>query len=277
MSETPSNQPRKIQLSEGVLLGIIPVFIYALGFSYESGYLSYYGIPSELIAIDAPAMIRATVFGAIYAFVALLWFSLAVDSSVSESHSEKSIGIIMLYLGFFPVLYLLLKGSEYLSIVMMLSFGIIFLVVILRKLEEKLPWLQKASVKAHGVLAEAFPPEEEQKEKPSVFGGLQKAGAMFILAMIPFVLAFSAGKHSAEDDSVLDVFEREKIGELAVIRIYGDKVIAVPFHREKQEFQKQYVVFEIGTLSGVVFANEPIGPLKEVESIATQENPNKKF
>lgn len=275
MSEAPSSQPRKIELSEGVLLGIIPVFVYSLGFSYESGYLSYYGIPSELIAIDAPAMIRATVFGAIYVFVALLWLSLAVDSSVSESHSEKSIGILMLYLGFFPVLYLLLKGTEYLIVVMMLSFGIISLVVILRKLEEKLPWLQKASIKTHGVLADAFPLEEEKKEKPSVFRGLQKAGAMFFLAMIPFVLAFSAGKHSAEDDSALDVFEREKIGELAVIRIYGDKVIAIPFHREKQEFQKQYVVFEIGTLSDVVFSNENIGPLKEVVIGAPQENPNK--
>lgn len=275
MSEALSNKPRKIELSEGVLLGIIPAFVYALGFSYESGYLSYYGIPSELIAIDAPAMIRATVFGAIYAFVASLWISLAVDSSVSESHSEKTIGILMLYLGLFPILYLLSKGSEYLSIVMMLSFGIIFLLVILRKLEEKLPWLQKASVKTHGILAEAFPSEENKKEKPSLFGGLQKAGAMFFLAMIPFVLAFSAGKHSAEDNSVLDVFEREKIGELAVIRIYGDKVIAIPFHREKQEFQKKYVVYEISTLSDVVFANEHIGPLNEVESVAPQENPNK--
>ncbi|GAB57349.1 hypothetical protein [Rheinheimera nanhaiensis] len=268
MPETLSNQPRKIQLSEGVVLGIIPVVVYALGFSYESGYLSYYGIPSELIAIDAPAMIRAAVFGAIYAFVALLWLSLAVDSSVGESYSEKSIGIIMLYLGFFPVLYLLSKGSDYLSIVMMLSFGIIFLVVLLRKLEDKLPWLQRASVKTHALLAEAFQSEDEKQEIPSLFGWLQKAAALFLLTMIPFVLAFTAGKHSAEDDSVLDVFERERIGELAVIRIYGDKVIAIPFHREKQEFRKQYVVFEIGTLSSVVFTNEHIGPLKEVETVA---------
>lgn len=275
MSEAPSSQPRKIEFSEGLLLGIIPVFVYALGFSYESGYLSYYGIPSELIAIDAPAMIRAAVFGAIYAFVVLLWLSLAVDSSVSESHSEKSIGILMLYLGFFPILYLLSKGADYLSVVIMLSFGIISVVVILRKLEEKLPWLKKASVRIHSVLAKALPPEEENMETPSLFGGLQKAGGMIFLAMIPFVLAFLAGKNNAADAPGLDVFEHKTIGELAVIRTYGDKVIAIPFHREKQEFQNQYVVFEIATLSGVVFANEHIGPLKKVGSAAFQEKPKK--
>ena len=118
------HQWRKITFSESVLLGVIPVVVYALGFSYERGHLSFYGMPSALITTDAPAMISAAVFGVLYAYVLLLWLSLAVDSSESESHLVKSIGLIMLYLGFFPMLYLLLRGSEYLVIVLFSSLGL---------------------------------------------------------------------------------------------------------------------------------------------------------
>lgn len=258
-----SSQKGKFALSEGVLLGVIPVVVYALGFSYETGYLSFYGVPSSLVSIDAPAMVSATVFGALYAFALLLWASLAVDSSGGESYFEKSIGLVMLYFGLFPVLFLLFMGVEYLSVVMFLSFGAMFVILLLRRLEARWSWLQRFSIKTHRVLSGAFGPEEVENERRSALNSLRAGGAMILIVMIPFLLAFAAGRNNAKDESFYSVI-RNELGEVAVVRIYGDKIIAIPFDRGEKSFKREFLVIKTDSLSNVVFRSEEVGPLQQL-------------
>lgn len=258
-----SSQKGKFALSEGVLLGVIPVVVYALGFSYETGYLSFYGVPSSLVSIDAPAMVSATVFGALYVFALLLWASLAVDSSGGESYFEKSIGLVMLYFGLFPVLFLLFMGAEYLSVVMFLSFGAMFVILLLRSLEARWSWLQRFSIKTHRVLSGAFGPEEVENERRSALNSLRAGGAMILIVMIPFLLAFAAGRNNAKDESFYNVI-RNELGEVAVVRIYGDKIIAIPFDRGEKSFKREFLVIKTDSLSNVVFRSEEVGPLQQL-------------
>ena len=147
--------------------------------------------------------------------------------------------------------------------------------VALKKAEEKLPWLQRMSMKIHAILSDTLPHESEAKGKSSAFEALRKGGSIFFLAMIPFLLSFAAGRHNAEDVSSYNVISNDEIGELAVVRIYGDKVIAVPFNRQKKSFERKFAIIEIGSLSNTIFSNEEIGPLSKQVSVSGHENPKK--
>jgi len=258
-----SSEKKKFSLSEGMLLGAIPVAVYAMGYSYESGFLSFYGIPTSLISIDAAAMVSSALFGAIYAFALLLWVSLSVDSSASDSYVEKSLGLIMLYFGFFPVLFMLLQGSKYLTVAMGMSFGMMLLIVLLRKLETKWNWLRRVSIKLHMTLSGNF--NSANEEFPSAVNALRKGGAIVLIAMIPFLLAYIAGQNNAKALTLYNIISNE-LGELAVIRIYGDKIIAIPFDRKAQTFSREFVIFEIGSISMVIFKSEKVGPIKYTSS-----------
>ena len=278
MSEQPSTSPKekkKLQLSEGVLLGTVPVVVYAFSFVYEMGYLSFYGLPSALISIDAPAMISAALFGALYIFALLFWLSLAIDSSDSEYNIVKTIGLLMLYFGFFPIIYLLLRGSEYLPIAFFLTVGVMFLIIVLRGAEKRWVWLQGFSAKAYCFFAEVFPSESVHKKKKSTFELLQDGAGIVFIVLIPFVLVFAAGRHNAENLTTYDVFENEKLGVLAVARIYGNIVVSIPFDKGQMSFKREYAVFKFDNLSGVVFSSEKIGPLKTIPSQNGNKNPNK--
>lgn len=263
MSEQPAENltsKKESRISEGLILGMVPVIVYALGFVYEMGHLSFYGIPSSLITIDAPAMISATLFAALYVLALLLWLSIAIDSSVSEYNTVKAIGLLMLYFGFFPLVYLLLRGSGSLVIALYATTGAMLLIVILRKAEKNWEWLQKASEKAYRLLSKTDSPTTPDKK--TTFELLQNGIGIITIISLPFILAFAAGKHNAEGLTTYDVFEYQQSGEYAVIRIYGDKVLSIPLRKRQEYTEKKYAIFQINSLDGVVFSTRNIVSLK---------------
>lgn len=120
-----------------------------------------------------------------------------------------------------------------------------------------------------------FPIRIGSQEEKSTFELLQDGAGIVFIVLIPFVLAFAAGRHNAENLTTYDVFENEKLGVLAVARIYGNIVVSIPFDKGQMSFKREYAVFKFDNLSGVVFSSEKIGPLKTIPSQNGNKNPNK--
>lgn len=268
MTKTESignGENRKFVLSDGLLLGVMPVFVYGMGYSYESGYVSFFGVPTSLISIDAPAMVSAALFGAMYAFVLLLWITSSVDSSASNSYVGKSIGLIMMYFGFFVVLYFMIKGTEYLTFTIAALFVVMLLIVLLEKLEGKWVWLRRFFMRIHSKLSESL--DYEEKAPVSAADKLREMGAILFIALLPFVLAYIAGKNNAKEQAIFSVIS-SKIGDLAVVRIYGDRIIGIPFDRKDKEFSKEFVILKSESISERLFKSQKIGPLKDISNMS---------
>lgn len=259
----------KVYFSEGMLLGLIPVAVYALGYSYESGFVSYYGVPTSLISIDAPAMVSSVLFGAIYVYALMFWVSLSVDSSSSDSYTEKTIGIIMIYFGFFPIVFMLFVGGEYLAFAMALPFVMMLLIVLLRILEKKWGGLRNYSKKLHIYLSNVLGNEKEEVKSAS--NSLQNIGGVLIIALIPFLLAYAAGRNNAKTQKTYSVIT-STAGELSVVRIYGENIIAVPFNRKEHSFTQEFAIMKMGNIDNVVFKNEKVGPLKDISGLSPSMN-----
>lgn len=253
--------PQKF-LSEGLLIAIVPIAMYVLGFSYESGYLKYYDIPLSLIAIDTPSMISAALFGAVYVIVFLFWVSFAIDSSGGDSYLEKTIGGLMLYLGFFPLIVLIMMGVEFLNAIIVCLFGIMTIVIFLRKIEKKSKRVKNFSVKLYGIISEHLLYSQDSVRKRTALNLLQDALGAAILLMIPFFFAFAAGFNNAKNEERFNVIKVNE-SELAIIRIYGANIIAMPFSRLSSSVGGGFFLLKIENLNEVFFKNEKIGPLKK--------------
>lgn len=271
--ENTKEKPRKNSLgfSEGILIAFVPAAVYALGFSFESGYLSYYGVPSSLASIDIPALISASLLGAFYIFVLLMWLTLSIDLTLDKSNIVKIVGVLMLYLGFLPVLYFILKGAEYLVYVLLACFTIIIVILLLSILEKKHEWLSVVGKKIHDGVRKLLPGEEKNSRSGAV-DALTKAGVVVFLSLIPFAIAYSAGKHYAKDKTNYGVVKHNRLGELAVVRIYGGSLIAIPFNREKKSLSNKYIVADVNNDKYMPIHHEEIGPLLKYR----HSNPNKR-
>lgn len=242
---------------EGLLVILIPAFAYALGFSYEAGYLSFFRVPSSFISIDISALFSTAIFVAFYLFFLLLWLSIAFDYSNGKSNVAKAMGKLMIILGFFPIIYILLKGAE--NIVKIISIlGVIFLIVsILTRLEKKFTFLVRASSKIHETIDESASKTLESK---TAFSALQEKGTLFFLLFLPFIIAFFAGHNNAKGNSRYEIITHSQHGELAVVRNYGQLLVAVPFNRELKKIKDKYVIINSNTESSILFSPQNIGP-----------------
>jgi hypothetical protein len=190
-----------------------------------------------------------------------MWVSLAGDFSKEKSNIAKTTGLTMIYFGLFPILFFISKGEEYLAIILFSIFFLIFFMRILSKLEKKVPFLEKIFSVIHQNMDTIL--KEKTNEKPnSSFYFFQKAGAILFILLIPFMLAFFAGKNDAKEKVQYDVLTHKRLGELAVVRIYSDLLIGVPFDRSKKQFANKYVIADIKSLDDAIFTVELIGPLR---------------
>lgn len=266
-----TNLTNKIKLSEGAILAAIPVVFYALGFSYEAGYLNYYGIPDDVISIDATAMISATIFGALYSFILFLWLSIAVDSSLSDSSIEKAIGITM-PLGIIIIIFFIVKGDT--NIAFLSSFGFMAAIVFLRWLESKSVIARKFFTWLYNNVSTFFDYDEKPPQKKSAFKLLQDYSAIAILFALPFFLAFAAGSNNAKSKTEYDTIQDKTHNKLALIRIYGEKIITIPLSDKDQHNlpKKRYVIIPTQNLDNVTFEKEDIG---KITFTSESKKPNK--
>jgi len=56
------DNPRPLQISEGTAVAAIPVLGYFSAFAYEAAYLSFFGLPAELVSISLDQVVRATLY-----------------------------------------------------------------------------------------------------------------------------------------------------------------------------------------------------------------------
>ena len=257
-------EKKRFGFSEGILVIFIPAVAYAIGFSYEEGYLKFFGIPSALISVDIPSMFSAVIFGAFYIFLLLLWLFKTSELLQDNQNSKKTIGLAMV-LGFFIILFLLTKGTQY-YIYIFLSLALIgVLTVILSKLESKFNPVAKIFSVTYKLINGTIKKDIEDETHSSAANIPGKIFVLFIFLLIPFFVSSLAGSNNAREKITFDTIEHEKLGNIAIVRIYGDLVIGVPFTQTDKTLKGKYIVLDIKSLQNTPFVTQDIGPFKERE------------
>lgn len=256
----------KITSSEGVILAAIPVAGYALGFSYESGFFSFYELPSTLVSVEISTLFPAILFSLVHIFILLVWLSAGVDCAVGESNSQRLIGNFMLYIGFFLALLLLVQGPSFLIAVMGGMVFLLFLARVLPRAEKRFSFIDKAV----GSVYEFFKEEPTERENKSAFTKIQEiGGAVFFILVIPCFVAYSVGQNNARDEINYDVIDHPTFGHTAVIRIQTNHVVSIPFDIKTKQFDGRYLVSDLASISEQIITNMNLGPLlkKEADSV----------
>lgn len=84
-------------------------------------------------------------------------------------------------------------------------------------------------------------------------------GLVTFILILALALAFQFGRSEAQRNTEYLVLEGTP--ETAVLRIYGDTLVAASFNRSTHELGQTFILLDIHELSGRIFKNENIGPL----------------
>ena len=101
------------------------------------------------------------------------------------------------------------------------------------------------------------------------------AYGLLILFVLGSSLAHTAGKAKATNKEEYFVFASDP--DTAVIRMYRDKIVAVPFDRKAKTLQAQVVIRKLGTEKVVLMLDANVGPLKRRKysvTVTTQDSIN---
>lgn len=242
--------------TEGVLLAAIPFFSYLLTYIYEAGYCKFFGIPWEFIS---PNWANVFIFaGGLLGLIVVMFF--LIEPFFITIYPELP----------WPILRRLRRLSVpvLLSLIYLFLFGkdqSVFIVVVgvilsLALLEFGLPLLTQRDRKSYLEKLTAQDSVDDRVDGlgdlaarrlgPSVFGYL-------LLVYFLGCLSFYAGRAAAMNQENFLVLVDEP--DIAIVRVYGDRLIGMKFNREKKLAINN---FKILVSTGTALQLENIGPLK---------------
>ena len=112
MTELRSN--KVVGLREGVVIAGLPVLAYFYDFLYQSGYCDYFGVPRELIVVDASSIVRTVLTlvlsGAGIMAIALLFSGFRINSRPLSRTGHFFVGAAVMFLLFSSLVALYVNG-----------------------------------------------------------------------------------------------------------------------------------------------------------------------
>ncbi|KAB7681123.1 hypothetical protein GBN23_06365 [Plesiomonas shigelloides] len=254
-------EKKGIALTDATYLLIIPAIAYALGYFFEFGYLSYYDVPSVLITTDIESMINAGIYMLLPLLSTLIWLAVALDASCSKKHSEKFAGTIMLFL-LIPIIMFICKGGWWYLIVFIASLAIKLVIAILGEAES----MSDKFRDKFSNLNESFFGDLERKPTENLYHRSKQFASVIFILLVPFLMSYTSGYNYARDKNAYDTFEYNNNKHLALIRVYGEKAIAIPFNINNDSLKKQYTILPLSELSKVMISKQNIGPLQKSDN-----------
>ena len=232
---------------------------YWFTFRYEVGYLSHFGLPSQIVEVSLQTALLVTAgswSGIVFFFfitnmVALRW----PEHPAIQDKVVRIFGMLLL-----PVIYVINYGFRtqdwpiYLSVlVFVLLFELVWPLLVFR---------EKGSIRDRLIDDEDA---EAKIRARGLFGRINTAfgpGASFALFFLIMgtLIAGAVGKIMAERQTEYLVFADAP--NFAIIRIYGDTILAVPFDPVSRTVQSQLMIRKIGTEKTMLILAPKVGPLK---------------
>lgn len=268
MNEVSEKNDANLWLKSGLGVGAISVGGYLLGFAYELGYASYFGIPVQLIKLNL-----ISIFLSITGLFALLWFLFSIINVGYTFFSQRQAvifrGIVRSApsILFFAAAFYVYKGTfSYLK-------WLIFLPALYLFGEFVLPLITQ---RGKGTYYQKLGAQEETSKKfqepKTIFDFIaqKKSGlnlSRLIRAIIIFVILYLfaswIGLVEAQRQKNFLVIREPK--PLVVLRIYGDKFVCAPFDSKAGTVEKALYILDTPSPHGLWLDWQQVGPLKPVD------------
>lgn len=259
---TESVKIKKIgAVPEALLIAALTGGAYWLTFRYEAAYIGAFGLPPHLVEVSLQTVLTVTlaVSGVIWI---LFWITNLVVTSWPEHPAIQEkvfrIGLMLL----FPLWHLLNYGfrtQDWLVYVIPFTVIVIFEIawpfLIFRDkptFRERIiaDEIAESGVRERGIAGRIF-----TSFGPSAYG-------LLVLLVLGSLLANAAGKAKAFTQKEFYVFASDP--NIAVIRMYGDTILAVRFDRVKNKLKEQVIIQKISTEGIALKLEENVGPFGNI-------------
>ncbi|UCE65875.1 MAG: hypothetical protein JSU85_13605 [Candidatus Zixiibacteriota bacterium] len=227
-------------ISEGLLIVAIPALIYYISFGFEMGYCSYFRIPYAVISIDINSIFPTIVVIA-FSIIIPLYFYIYRKSSVPRKINFSQRIIIILTVISIALLIVVFKIK--IGFVKSIALGVmgIFILTIILFLSNI----------------------ESIKRDEYWFKLLIWIPAIILSIFSVFEFGNAYGSHNARSKKSFYIYEVNP--EIAVLRIYNDRLICAEFDRVNKTVDSAILIINISSNSPVRLHEEEIGPLKPIK------------
>jgi len=244
-------------MSEATVLAIITAAAYWIAFAYETGYLAFYRVPLHLarVGLDVFLVLVVTLSGVLWLLLAL-GNLLSLTWPVHPALQIKALRVCWMLL--VPIWHLANYGFRKKDWILY-----IILFTIIGFFEVLWPLFVYGNKKT---LREKFIADEiAEAGKPTIWLRLHSAVgpmaySLIIVAILGGWLSYSAGRAAAVTKKQFFLWKDRT--DIAVVRIYPDLLICVPFNREDKKIKPQLILRRIADTDITELVSESIGPLQ---------------
>ncbi len=250
-------QNKKSWLTEGVVIATAPLIGYLMTYSFQWGYVSYFGMPIEFISVDLSQVIRTTI-GVMLSFLFLLSLYEHVPADTAKKnilyYRLLTVAPLYIYLG----IYFFIHKTPFAT-------GLFVGAIIALSLSLIVPIFTEKNKKSYKEKLEAY--EEKVKLKKKSQGALSfklyerfgdvNVGLIVNLIIILFFVEVSGEIYASNKKSFLVLTNNpNKI----VLNTYNDKVICASLDRQTKIVGPSFTIYELSPL--LEFTIDKVGPLK---------------
>lgn len=245
---------------EALFIAILTAGAYWLAFRYEAGYLSGFGLPADLVEVSLQTTLIVTLAlsGAIWTIFSIINLVLMLwPEHPAIQEKVFRVGILLLL----PLWHLLnygFRAQDWILYVGFLVFVAIFEIVWPLLVFRSKPTLRERFVADE--IAEARVRERGIAGRIFVAFGPAAYG-LLVLFLLGSMLAHTAGRAKATTQKEYVVFADGP--DIAVVRMYRDVILAVPFDRKTRTVQGEVVIRKIGIENVRLRLDADAGPLQQ--------------
>jgi len=254
---TPQERPRRI-LGEAALLALATAAAYLLAFRYESGYASYFGIPTDLIAVDLRSLLLFGVGFVTLAVALLIAVNFLVMTFPSKVHPAlKRTLFTITFFSIFCFIPVALYGIDHpekwwwvlIIYILLLFFQLIYPVF--------------AAKREHGYLNKLAAFHASADRRPDLDTA---AEARFGMSPVLLVSLFLIGIAIARIGGEATAMKRTSFLVLGskpprvVLRTYGDTLVCALADLERHEVIADFLLIKVGNNSYPLTLQD-VGPL----------------
>ena len=244
--------------TDTVLLAAFTGYAYLTSFLYNWGFLSHYGLSPQLIQVDLASMLLTTVVLAvvmtsIFVVSFYIFFWNKEDKTAIEREVTQLIQVFFIIV-VLPMIFFGFKETVKVATLAIIGFLLIRCISLFftegNTLEEKLLYQEKRRANEKDHIVDWLVSRIGRK-------WLRKSFWLLIF----LYSSFEIGKSTAFRQDDYYIIEGEP--ELAIIAIYGDRIISMPINREKKTLQRKLYLLntQIVAEKGKGMTLEKIGAL----------------
>ena len=274
MGNTTKSTNNGITVTDGILIAVLSADAYLFGYAYQRGYNGYYNMPSVFSKVGLAEILTLGVLAIVYASIiltlALPLILVLYKGSLLATATRKRLFVAGYFLILAEVTFL--TQGLYIPIWVIVGLGIAIIAIdflyplvrqcTLKKYSEKL----ESTATLYDGLYSFF----DGARRILFFGkqGRLESSLIYLVLItsIGTALSFSYGNHSAQRK--VNYLVANTSPEMVVLTMFDDYVVLSPFDRNTKELQPVFLVQKLDKSPSIVFALEPVGPLKPKQILA---------